>query len=563
MLTPNNLASGAPAAGRQSRVVLAIALCLIFMSIFRVFPALADTIWNWQFSDTQTAIVSAGYCNAFNSDGICADFVQPVYAPVPVTAKGQLTTGAEVSPGVLQITGISGTFNGAPITGILPPNVTTYGPLPITIPSTFQSYAFGDASSVTPDNLLYVSSTPGAPPTISLDSTGLGFVINGNDPSILSSNGSTYSNFDTLQTYQAYIVTNDGRPGLFETTLDGGFYSTDGNGSFTATSACAADLEAQGAITEHLDGASASGQSTEIHASFIPAVGGKTLSQAAQDCGVTAFDWVQTIDSVPNPSPYVSINNPFTRLTGGFSDPPAGGGYGVPNVPLLPLPVKCPAILGIPTLSSVASTAYPFYYNPTGPSNDCMSLAHNTDGNIDVLFGDAPADPCLAGGSQLIQAVYCGNSSAPDGQGLMFTTQLVGVASDPTNVLNGGYTDVPLCTSTDTTCISDTTFKWEDSFNGTSGGIPSLSNGIPVDPGSGTGGITLLQGTLDVPEPSSLLVLVTSIVLLLFPIKYNNKIRLTLVYKRTYNFIGPLRDIGNMALRSLFRSGSLNHMPIC
>lgn len=34
-------------------------------------------------------------------------------------------------------------------------------------------------------------------------------------------------------------------------------------------------------------------------------------------------------------------------------------------------------------------------------------------------------------------------------------------------------------------------WTWTDTFNGTSGGIPRISNDLPVDPGSGTGGITI------------------------------------------------------------------------
>ena len=54
------------------------------------------------------------------------------------------------------------------------------------------------------------------------------------------------------------------------------------------------------------------------------------------------------------------------------------------------------------------------------------------------------------------------------------------------------------------------TFKWMSTFNGTAGGTAQLKDYQPIDPGSGTGGVTLLSVDYPlsdvqsgVPEPST------------------------------------------------------------
>jgi len=88
-----------------------------------------------------------------------------------------------------------------------------------------------------------------------------------------------------------------------------------------------------------------------------------------------------------------------------------------------------------------------------------------------LAFFDAPADSCLPGSFRNM----CGGISAPPASFLAFTTALVGVNQDGTP--------------------SDPLFHWSwtDTFNGTSGGISRISNNAPVDPGSGTGGITITE----------------------------------------------------------------------
>jgi hypothetical protein len=66
--------------------------------------------------------------------------------------------------------------------------------------------------------------------------------------------------------------------------------------------------------------------------------------------------------------------------------------------------------------------------------------------------------------------------------------------------------------------IEVTAVDWVDTFNGTAGGIGVLSNLGPIDPGSGSGGITLVYAPtptrLPVPEPSTLAVLSVGLILI-------------------------------------------------
>jgi hypothetical protein len=58
-------------------------------------------------------------------------------------------------------------------------------------------------------------------------------------------------------------------------------------------------------------------------------------------------------------------------------------------------------------------------------------------------------------------------------------------------------------------------FEWIDTFNGTAGGFSKSANAVPADPGSGAGGITIISiNGIAVPEPSSLVLMVSSIGLL-------------------------------------------------
>ena len=87
-------------------------------------------------------------------------------------------------------------------------------------------------------------------------------------------------------------------------------------------------------------------------------------------------------------------------------------------------------------------------------------------------FYDAPSDPCLAGGNS-VGVKGCEGLNAPPGQIQVFQTQLVGVLAD------GDLAPLPAI------------WTWSSSFNGTSGGIYAVLSERPVDPGSGTGGISV------------------------------------------------------------------------
>jgi hypothetical protein len=100
------------------------------------------------------------------------------------------------------------------------------------------------------------------------------------------------------------------------------------NLSFVAgVSTCAADLRnavhpQTPSVVVAPDGSSQPTNGTEITAQFIPG-SGVSLAQAATDCGVTGFDWQQTIEAIPTPSPYTDGNG--SPVTSGTNDPPKAG----------------------------------------------------------------------------------------------------------------------------------------------------------------------------------------------------------------------------------------------
>jgi len=105
-----------------------------------------------------------------------------------------------------------------------------------------------------------------------------------------------------------------------------------------------------------------------------------------------------------------------------------------------------------------------------------------------LCFHDAPADPCLAGGNPDLRAKYCGGNSAEPGAALLFSTALVGV--------NQAYPEGQVLKQ----------WTWLDNFNGTADGfIVILSNPGGVDPGSGSGGVTItsIDGVLLTNIPST------------------------------------------------------------
>jgi hypothetical protein len=183
---------------------------------------------------------------------------------------------------------------------------------------------------------------------------------------------------------------------------------------------------------------------------FTPNLG-FTLAQAAQLCGFIEFDWQQTITSWPKPSALFEAGNPVPLFAPpAFNDPPRNG-YSYDNPP-------SPAPL-------------PLYYSPFSGGGDPFSLTSNETATT-LSFFDAPANPCLHGGS----GGPCGGKTAKVGSKMGFTTHLVGLMG----LLPGAS-------------VVDTGigFSWASTYNGTSGSITVSRIDRPVDPGSGTGDITI------------------------------------------------------------------------
>jgi PEP-CTERM motif len=189
-----------------------------------------------------------------------------------------------------------------------------------------------------------------------------------------------------------------------------------------------------------------------------------TVQQAANALGYSGFRWEQTV-TIPSPSPYFECTDPQCdppgeeNVVGRSADPPQyGWDYCNPHSLFKTRDFDC-------------STIFPYY----------AQFLPNSG------FKDTPADPCLPGGS----GAGCGGETANLGEALQFDTTLVGVYSD---ARPPGFVY---------------SFDWQDGFNGTSGGVATTVNDEPVDPGSGTGGITLVSVDgvpVDVPEPSTLAV---------------------------------------------------------
>jgi hypothetical protein len=135
-------------------------------------------------------------------------------------------------------------------------------------------------------------------------------------------------------------------------------------------------------------------------------------------------------------NPPSAKNNPTAALTVPYVDPPLGG-YAY-------------QIFGDDNL--------PFYWNES-----TSDLSQHTKATA-VDFLDNPADSALKTGG------FIG-----------FTTALVGVLPD--NTWDALYA-----------------WTWTTTFNGTVGGISVRSNTFPEDPGSGTGGVTILQTDLTVDD---------------------------------------------------------------
>lgn len=246
----------------------------------------------------------------------------------------------------------------------------------------------------------------------------------------------------------SFIVNaNIGGTPLGQGTINSGEIELENSSVEAALIANAVDVYTSGPV-------SLSGQNTTINATFKPNYG-VSLADAAAIGGFDDYDWVQMVTYLPSPSAASAISNPTVPLTAPpeFNDPPKGG-----------------------TIVRVANNqvkifpcdGFPYYYDPDNGDLFGQELGGT------LKFSDLPFDSCLAGGAGL----GCDGQTVPNGvlSEIQFTTYLVGINSfDPML-----YT--PLYE-----------FKWESNFNGLSGGVSEQLNGLSVDPGSGTGGVTLLS----------------------------------------------------------------------
>lgn len=215
-----------------------------------------------------------------------------------------------------------------------------------------------------------------------------------------------------------------------------------------------------------------------ICATFTPNQG-YTLAQAAQVCGFKDFDWIQQITVQFDPSAFYARNlggafdpavSSSVRLTSKrvpWSDPPQGGGYA--------------AGFGGDV---VPDNSYPFYYDQNtelaghedGSAMPACTLA--TSAGKTLTFHDAPADPCLPGGSG-VGTPKCtdpvlapGATSEPKGSFGGYQTHLAGINFD------GTATDLGIG------------FTWTSNYNGTTGGAWIKKTDLAADE-DGTGGVII------------------------------------------------------------------------
>ena len=199
---------------------------------------------------------------------------------------------------------------------------------------------------------------------------------------------------------------------------------------------------------------------TTMTAEFTPQVSGMTTDEAARDCGFARFNWIQKFALLPDPSPYFAVNpaepaNPIhlTKASTPFNDPVQNGYTYNP-----------------------AWNSFPYYFDPNSTDQD-WSLSRWDNGST-LQFEDTPTDPCLAGGDS-IGVPGCDGANAKLGEVIGFATHLVGMLAD------GSPVDLGIG------------FGWVDDHNGRSGGIAGTTANLhPVDPGSGTGGITVTSETM-------------------------------------------------------------------
>lgn len=267
----------------------------------------------------------------------------------------------------------------------------------------------------------------------------------------------------------------------------------------TWSSPCKSDL--QGAVTHHIGGKfSLSGKLTSEIATFTPATG-VSLEQAKTDCGYTGFNWEQVITNYPSPSPFYYLSDPCVKANPSsfvidctsFSTNPS-----LPPVPD-PNPQELVAAAGPNGLVfPFHPGSSPLYYTPPELANFAVT-------DTSLLFRDTPADPCLDNSpfpNDTVNAmIQC--SSLTTGY-MEFTTQLVGINQYGPVLLPSSFND---------------SFSWKSNYNGTSGGLPWLSNPeFLADLGTGSGGVidsSTSAADTSVAEPAVTSIFVLGLIILM------------------------------------------------
>ena len=201
---------------------------------------------------------------------------------------------------------------------------------------------------------------------------------------------------------------------------------------------------------------SADDKPTTENATFAPITpAGPSLAAAELICGFIGFDWVQEVTTDAHP-PMDSAGN---ILSVPYPDPPAGGYSGHPD------------------------NAYPFFWNPNDLATGTVPCTKNApyppfaaraETASTLLFQDCPAEPKLT----------------PTDPAMAFTTSLVGIlpSGSPSPTLQ--------------TWLWTSTFTGELEIEGTDlGGVSQRKSYFPVDPASGTGGVTVVSIN-GVPTPT-------------------------------------------------------------
>lgn len=198
-------------------------------------------------------------------------------------------------------------------------------------------------------------------------------------------------------------------------------------------------------------------QPTAMYATFTPTDSNgntMTIEAAGRACGYVFpwFNWQQEVDVLPNPNPIGTCTTDPTICT--FAN----------SAPTQPLSTP-PSFFDPPEGDYVSHSEnpYPFYFLPADVSTPPIS------NGTTMHFLDIPTRLVL---NPVYQTKDHFTSTAP---AVVFTTSLVGVQS-----VNAA--SPPLYT-----------WRWQSTFNGTSGGVSSLKNLNPVDPGSGSGGVSIIS----------------------------------------------------------------------